>query len=77
MVVCGAQHREVRDEREYSGPVGSVRIHPGCAALNDTNDFSIFLSFDISHASDTFVGAPNCACTRRGESQQAGMKDRM
>ena len=31
--------------------------------MNDTNDFSIFPSLDISLASDTFVGAPNC---RRG-----------
>lgn len=45
----------------YSELVGSVGIHSGRATLNDANDFSIFLLFDISRASDTFVSAPNCA----------------
>ncbi len=49
----------------YSELVGSVGIHSGCAALNDTKDFSIFPSLDIHRASDTFVGAPNCECTLR------------
>jgi hypothetical protein len=48
----------------YSELVGSVRNHSDCTALNDTNEHSIFLSFYISRASDTFVSAPNCAVHR-------------
>ena len=60
----------------YNELVRPIGIHSVCAALNDTNDLSIFPSSNIRHASDTFVSAPYRACTRRGESQQAGMKDR-
>jgi len=60
----------------YNELVRPIGLHSECAALNDTNDLSIFPSFKIRHASDTLVSAPYCACTRRGESRQAGMKDR-
>jgi hypothetical protein len=42
--------------------------------LNDTKDFSIFPSLDISLASETFVGAPNC---RRGvKRRRKGRKEK-
>src|SRR5579863_9001518 len=53
-VVHRAERSAMRER--YSEVVGSVGIHSGCATLNDTNDFSIFPSFDISCSSDTFVG---------------------
>ena len=59
-----AVRREKRSamRERYSESVGSVGIHSGCAPLNDTNDLSIFPSLDITRRSDTFIGAPNCAC---------------
>jgi len=65
--------RSAMHER-YSEPVRSARIHSGCIALIDMKDISIFPSFDIGRASGTFVGAPNCACARRGESLQAELR---
>ena len=53
---------------KYSEPIGSVGIHSGCVTLNDTNDIAIFPSLDISRVSVTFVGAPNCSCTRKSGS---------